>query len=113
MVKPNNRLSTDDSVSSLELGLNKPSSQSNAWSELERLSSQSSLQQHLLDEQRYSQMQQQRNLTEDQKVVEAMAVSQQQQQYEAFLSQMVNMQRKSGHEITQQQMAYAQQYMKV
>ena len=59
-------------------------------------------------------MQQQRNLTEDQKVVEAMAVSQQQQQqYEAFLSQMVNMQRKSGHEITQQQMAYAQQYMKV
>ena len=113
LVKPNNRLSTDDSVSSLELGLNKPSSQSNAWSELERLSSQSSLQQHLLDEQRYSQMQQQRNLTEDQKVVEAMAVSQQQQQYEAFLSQMVNMQRKSGHEITQQQMAYAQQYMKV
>ena len=114
LMKPNNRLSTDDSVSSLELGLNKPSSQSNAWSELERLSqSQSSLQQQLLDEQRYSQMQQQRNLTEDQKVVEAMAVSQQQQQYEAFLSQMVNMQRKSGHEITQQQMAYAQQYMKV
>ena len=113
MVKPNNRLSTDDSVSSLELGLSKSTSQSNAWSELERLSSQSSLQQHLLDEQRYSQIQQQRSLTEDQKVVEAMAVSQQQQHYEAFLSQMVNMHRKSGHEITQQQMAYAQQYMKV
>ena len=113
LVKPNNRLSTDDSVSSLELGLSKSTSQSNAWSELERLSSQSSLQQHLLDEQRYSQIQQQRSLTEDQKVVEAMAVSQQQQHYEAFLSQMVNMHRKSGHEITQQQMAYAQQYMKV
>ena len=33
------------------------------------------------------------------------SISQQQQQYEVFLSQMVNMQRRSGHEITQQQMA--------
>ena len=33
------------------------------------------------------------------------SISQQQQQYEVFLSQMVNMKRRSGHEITQQQMA--------
>merc|ERR1712127_274268 len=82
----------------------------NYW---ERLSSQSSLQQHLLDDQQRSfQMQQQHG--QDQKVVEALVASQQQQhaQYEAFLNQMFNMQRKAGHEITQQQMAYAQQYMK-
>ena len=41
------------------------------------------------------------------------SISQQQQQYEVFLSQMVNMQRRSGHEITQQQIASAQQYIKV
>merc|ERR1719430_3060795 len=41
-----------------------------------------------------------------------MQQQQQAAQYEAILNQMVNMHRKSGHEITQQQMAYAQQYMK-
>jgi len=112
MLKPNNRLSTDDSMSSQELGLPKSTSQSNAWSELERLS-QTQSQQHMLDE-RYNQMQQQqqRGLTEEQKVVEAMQQQQQAAQYEAILNQMFNMQRKAGHEITQQQMAYAQQYMK-
>jgi hypothetical protein len=119
--KPNSRLSTDDSISSLELGLPKATNQSAAWSELERLSSsQSAIQQHLLEEQRNYQMQQQqqqqqRNLSEDQKMVDALAATQQQAQYEAFLNQMYTMQRagKAGHDITQQQMAYAQQYMKV
>jgi hypothetical protein len=50
---------------------------------------------------------------DEKKVADVLASQQQQAQYEAFLNQMFQIQRKAstGHELSQQQMAYAQKYM--
>ena len=52
---------------------------------------------------------------DEKKVADVLASQQQQAQYEAFLNQMFQIQRKAstGHELSQQQMAYAQKYMQV
>ena len=119
--KCTNRLSTEDSIGSQELPHPKPDS---AWPQMFGQAS-ANIQQQMLENQRSRQQKQDitnssdifakslENFTKqsrqgDKKVADAIA-SQQQQQYEAFFNQMFNMQRKSGPEISQQQMAYAQQ----
>jgi hypothetical protein len=119
--KSTNRLSTEDSIGSQELPHPKPDS---AWPQMFGQAS-ANIQQQMLENQRSRQQKQDitnssdifakslENLSKqsrqgDKKVADAIA-SQQQQQYEAFFNQMFNMQRKTGPEISQQQMAYAQQ----
>merc|ERR1711892_348183 len=134
-LKGPNRLSTDDSVSSQDLIFPKTSA-SSAWPEL-LAQAPPSIQQQLLEEQRswqqhHSDLTKQKhditnnelfaksleNLSkasrqDEKKVADALASQQQQAQYEAFLNQMFQIQRKAstGHELSQQQMAYAQKYM--
>merc|ERR1711892_1496114 len=135
-LKGPNRLSTDDSVSSQDLIFPKTSA-SSAWPEL-LAQAPPSIQQQLLEEQRswqhhHSDLTKQKhditnsnesfaksleNLSkasrqDEKKVADALASQQQQAKYEAFLNQMFQIQRKAstGHELSQQQMAYAQKYM--
>ena len=137
-LKGSNRLSTDDSVSSQELIFPKTSA-SSAWPEL-LAQAPPNIQQQLLGDQRswqqhHSELTKQKhditnsnelfaksleNLSkasrqDEKKAADAFASQQQQAQYEAFLNQMFQIQRKAstGHELSQQQMAYAQKYMQV